>query len=494
MLLEPAQRGAEVVPVAFQTREPGALCRSVQVRLRLLGKGEEILGVAPTDRLGLAAFVKLLGGVGAERFEESVTRAFVIAVFDRDEGVTDQPLDRGFGALAGRLCPVVFTPHVWGAGPLGGIQVETAGEDPEPGKDAPVRRTEQTDAPVDRGTEGAVAGERRSAVVAQEAKPIVQPGGDLPDRERGDPRGGVLDREREPVELPTDGRHDRCGALGQGEVGTPLGGALGEQLDGRRRQDGAQPGVLVRRRERRHRPDGFTRHAEGSQAGGDDAEVRAGPQERLDEVGAGRDEVLAVVEEEQHAPRPEMGDQAGDGGLVPRSRETERAEDQRGNERGLGQGSEIDEQDTLREISTHAMRELQRQPRLADPGRTGQGQEATRRKESGQRRERVPASDEAGEGKRQGGDRAGPTVGPVAERGEPLLLGPQQSLPAGMLRHAAPVLPAVDGHVGDAEQAGELDLAQTEPYSQSSDPLGNIPRWCLGHGVASLPTPINERR
>ena len=91
-----------------------------------------------------------------------------------------------------------------GAHRLGRRQVATAGEHRQPLEDALLVVEEQLVAPVDDGAQRLLARQRRARPAGEQAEPIVEPGGDLRDRERPGAGGRQLDGERQPVEAGAD--------------------------------------------------------------------------------------------------------------------------------------------------------------------------------------------------------------------------------------------------------------------------------------------------
>ena len=150
---------------------------------------------------------------------------------------------------------------VVGADRLGGRQVAAAGEHRQPFEDALLVVEEQLVAPVDDGAQRLLAGQRGARPAGQQAEPIVEPSGDLRERERPGAGGGQLDGERQPVEPGAD-------------VGDHLVVVVGEL---ERRAGGLGPGDEeahgVVGRERRHRPDGLAADAQPLAAGGEEPQA-----------------------------------------------------------------------------------------------------------------------------------------------------------------------------------------------------------------------------
>ena len=128
---------------------------------------------------------------------------------------------------------------------------------------------------------------------------------DLVDRERLCPRCCELDRKRNAVEITADARDRRDRSRGRGEAARCR-GSVEKEADRAYRRDFA--GIRGSRRylERLDRVLDPACDANGLAAGCEDAERRRTQQQRLDQLGAGRQEVLAVVEDEQELGRAQV--------------------------------------------------------------------------------------------------------------------------------------------------------------------------------------------
>ena len=131
---------------------------------------------------------------------------------------------------------VVGREVVVGADRLGGREVAAAGEHRQPFEDALLVVEEQLVAPVDDGPQRLLAGQRGARPAGEQAEPVVEPGGDLRDRERPGAGGGQLDGERQPVEPGADVGDDAVGVVGE--------------VRAARRPPGRGPGRGARRRRR----------------------------------------------------------------------------------------------------------------------------------------------------------------------------------------------------------------------------------------------------
>ena len=79
-----------------------------------------------------------------------------------------------------------------------------AGEDREPLGERALGVGQQVPAPVDDRAQRAVARQRGAAAAGEQPEAVVEPRGELVERQRAQPRGGELDRQRQPVEPAAD--------------------------------------------------------------------------------------------------------------------------------------------------------------------------------------------------------------------------------------------------------------------------------------------------
>ena len=93
---------------------------------------------------------------------------------------------------------------VVGADSLGRRQIATAEEHRQPFEHALLVVEQQLVAPVDHRPQCLLARQRRARTTGEQAEPIVEPGGDLLDREGPGPSRGELDRQRQPIEADAD--------------------------------------------------------------------------------------------------------------------------------------------------------------------------------------------------------------------------------------------------------------------------------------------------
>jgi len=154
-----------------------------------------------------------------------------------------------------------------------------------------------------------------AAAAAQQPEAVVQPSEHVVHRQHMEPGRRQLDSQRQPVQLPTD-RHHRGRILrAQQETRLHRLCALHEQPHRVRLPQQIQvrfcrrPRHGVGYREHGHGPDRLLRDPQRELAGGQDPQPRAGLQQPGGQGGAGRHDMLAVVQDQQQAPGLQAPDQ-----------------------------------------------------------------------------------------------------------------------------------------------------------------------------------------
>ena len=227
-------------------------------------------------------------------------------------------------------------------------------------------------APLDRCEQGTLPRDRRARAARQQAEAIVEPFGELRDRERAHARGRQLERERDPVEPATDPRNRSGRARIEREVRVRRARALDEEPPRVGREHALRVGlVLGGEREGRDPPARLALDSERLAARRQHAHVRASGEHGVDDDRARGEQVLAVVEHEQEI----------------RLRQPMRQDFERGRAGGLGQPARGDDDaryllvrreageldpDHAVGVATHAvLGDGVREPRLARSARAG---------------------------------------------------------------------------------------------------------------------------
>ena len=172
----PAQGGDDVAPLRPQPVRP-ADRRDAPARGRPLGQRQVVGGVPVARRLGLAARLgQALGGVLAHRLQQPVAPRAGGALVHLHQRLVDQPRQQVEHRVRGEA--------VARADRLGGLQRPAAGEDRQPPQQRPLRLGQQVVAPVERRPQRLLARQRGPAAAGQQPEAVVQPPGDLLDRQR----------------------------------------------------------------------------------------------------------------------------------------------------------------------------------------------------------------------------------------------------------------------------------------------------------------------
>ena len=162
-------------------------------------------------------------------------------------------------------------------------------------------RLEVVIAPLHGGPQRAVTLDRGAATPRQQTESVVQHGADLADRERPRANRGELDGQGDAVETPADLRHvDRIRFV-QHELLIYVRCAIDEETHRLGPADGLDART-ARFRRQGQAADGkepFAFDAQTLAAGGEKSHIRSLRQHSVGEVGAGVEQVLAIVEHEQ---------------------------------------------------------------------------------------------------------------------------------------------------------------------------------------------------
>ena len=117
--------------------------------------------------------------------------------------------------------------------------------------------------------------------------------------------------------------------------------------------------------------------------------------------GAGRDQMLAVVEDQQRARLAELGTEAFKGRALRGQRQTERGGSLRRHQRGIAEASQLHQPDTIVARAQPRRRSLDSEASLARPTGAGQREQAIAVKQTGNLPQLAVAPDEARQRDRQ---------------------------------------------------------------------------------------------
>ena len=241
---------------------------------------------------------------------------------------------------------------------------------------------------------------RPGGTAGQQARVAFQAGGELRGPERRAPGRGQLDSQRHAVQPGAHVRDRSRVTRGQRERGARRAGPGHEQAPGLRRGHRADRPVF-RQFQRRHREDEFAGHVQAFPAGGHDAHPGTLPGQHDHQPGSRSQDVLAVVQHDQQLPARQRPHHARHrvGGISFRN--SQRLGDGRRNERGIGEGGQLDQPRAVVEAAGGQCRCPQGEPGLAAPTRAGQRHHAGRPQAIQDRSELRPSSHQRAHLRRQ---------------------------------------------------------------------------------------------
>ena len=184
------------------------------------------------------------------------------------------------------------------------------------------------------------AGRSRGAA-GQQVQPVGQPRQQRRRREGSDPRGGQLDRQRQPVE-PADRSSATDGAFSwsarTSDRPRAPAGRRARSRPARMSSLRVETPGRIGQRQRRHRVDVLARQPQHDAAGGEDRQARARGQQ-LDKPRRGAEQVLEVVQHQQQFPLAEERHARRSTRRPLAFPHPERLGDRRQDECGVGQGA-----------------------------------------------------------------------------------------------------------------------------------------------------------
>ena len=191
----PLERSPEIVLLLINRHQPGPLIVAHIGGRRARAQSGIVRGHGIADPLGVASFGELLTAVLRQRLQLRETQLIALR-HGNDQRLVDESLD-GVGDIRG-------IERLVGADSLGRRQIATAHEHRQPFEHALLVIEQQLVAPVDHRPQCLLARQRSARTTGEQAEPIVEPGGDLLDREGPGPSSGELDRQRQPIEADAD--------------------------------------------------------------------------------------------------------------------------------------------------------------------------------------------------------------------------------------------------------------------------------------------------
>ena len=273
-----------------------------------------------------------------------------------DQGLVDQQCEQVEDLVA-------F--HVAAAGDrLAGVEVEPSHKHRQPGEQDAFGLGQQRVRPIHRGPQRLLAAHRGARTPGQQPEAVMQAVADLDQRQDAHPRRRQLDRQRHAVEAPADLRRGGGVLIGEAEIGPDLARAVGEQLD-----------RLVGQRQRRHPPTHLATNPDRLTARRHKAHRRAAAQQGNNQRGTCVQQMLTVVQHQQHptvADKPQQRVHRGAARLVGQA---QRADHRDRHDIGIGDRRQIDQPHPAGESTGDLGRQLHRQARFTDTACAGERHE-----------------------------------------------------------------------------------------------------------------------
>ena len=274
---EVGERGAHVVALSLEDREPGCLPLAGQLGLGLLGQLEAPFGVRPPQEIAGAGLAEALGAVLPNRLEQAVPH-LTVALLGDDEGCVHEPLEQ-----LKRKLVVSVQAHA-----PGGRERKAGGEDGQPTEEPLLVRRQELVAPVHRLPERPVAGGAQPPPGDQEAEPVAQAG--LRSRRATAPSHGLLRARARAASRrgpSRSGRHSGRSLRPRPAAAVASRARARNSVTASERSSSSAPASSGGRDERRDGIVGLSSEAERLSAGREHTELRTGGEEPLDERRAG---------------------------------------------------------------------------------------------------------------------------------------------------------------------------------------------------------------
>ena len=335
----------------------------------------------PAGRL-LARLGQPVGPELAQRVEHPVARA--LPQHDRLVDQLDQRVDD--------VAPLQLD---LGADLLGGRQAEGPGENRQPRPQPLLGQRAQPVRPLDRGVQGLVPFQRPRPSAGEHREPVVEPLAELVEGQPAQLHRRQLDRERYPVEAAAETDHVGRVGRGDGEVGHRRGGPQREQLD--RVAAVKLDRVRVGHRQRLDREVLLAEGVERLPAGREHGHAGRLGQDRLDQVGARVEQVLAGVQDQQQPLVPQVLEQRVEGGPRVLLGQAEHARDRVRQQQRVAQAGLLDDPHAVGVVAGRLGRRAQRHPGLADAARPDHGHQPAALEHGGNLRQFALPADEVGE-------------------------------------------------------------------------------------------------
>ena len=257
------------------------------------------------------------------------------------------------------------------------LQREPTGE----GRNTPQHRAlflgEQIEAPIERRAKRLLSRQRGAAAIGEQPEAVIDPRMNLLERERANSRSRKLERQRNSVEMNTELRDDWSARRCQGKPRLMPLRPFDEKAHGIRALGRFRVPGRIRKRQRIEQISPLSVYLQWFPAGRDDREPRGVSQQREDQRGADRQQVLAVVENQHQLAPLQKSAQCIDERLTGVLAHAQDLRYLGRNQRRIEQRAEVDEPHAIAIGVDEIGASLQRQTRLADPADTDERQQST---------------------------------------------------------------------------------------------------------------------
>ena len=352
----PVQRRPQVVPLLRQHPDAFEVAGTLELAVRPLGHLGVVreVPVAPDD--DLASLVEAFLAVLTQCLEQRVAGVGTSPVGD-DHGLVDQSSQQvGHGLMVDALIR---------AHRADGSDVAATREHRQPVEQQPLVLGEQLVGPLHRRPQRLVALRPATTAALQQPEAVRQLVGEIAECHRTDPSGGQLDGQRKAVQAVADRGDHRQVGVRRRERGVRRCGPLAEQLH-----------PALRRRQGRHWPHPLRGHADRLAARGQQRNRGTGGRDPRRQPGDRIQDVLAVVQDQQH-PAAAEGVRHGFGhGHVLLAADRQHAGDGVGDRVGACHRRQLHRPDAVGEPVDQGPRQLRRQSGLPDAADAGECDES----------------------------------------------------------------------------------------------------------------------
>ncbi|MGY4282488.1 hypothetical protein ACVWXO_001708 [Bradyrhizobium sp. LM2.7] len=260
-----------------------------------------------------------------------------------------------------------------------GVNGEMPGEDCKPAQHEAFDVGQELVAPVQRSLQRLLPRRRGTLTLPEQVEAFIQQRRGLLQAIGFDPAGGELDRQGHAVELAADTSGD--GGIGIVERDLRAAGSRAFEKQFQRgiglRDGGRQSGAIGWNGKRRQSIDLLALDAQSFPAGGQDMNLRRGPKYLCSQRRGRRDDVLAIVQDQQQLLVMQMRKQGGHR-IVGLRRQAEHQQDRGDHEIGIAERGKIDEMRGIGERLEQVVGDRHGNCGLADAARADDRDEARR--------------------------------------------------------------------------------------------------------------------